>query len=145
MALTHFPDAAWKIAESSQWAVMLNKEQDLIGRIFLLLKREETDVAALSPQELMELWSVVRQVKKVLGLTFGPDHYNFAFLMNIDAQVHFHVIPRYKDKREFAGGTFTDPNFGKHYGTGPTKKLDDTFYAELISVLRQKFTEATAK
>jgi diadenosine tetraphosphate (Ap4A) HIT family hydrolase len=144
MPLTHVPDPVWKIAESPQWAVMLNKEQDLIGRIYLLLKREETDVTAITPQELVELWSVVRQVKRVLGDTFAPDHYNYAFLMNIDPQVHFHVIPRYKDKREFAGGTFVDASFGKHYSTGPAKTLDDAFYNELIALLRQKFANANA-
>ena len=132
-------DPAWKIAESPNWAIMLNKEQDLIGRVYLLLKREETDVTALTSAEVTELWSVARQVKKVLDLTLAPDHYNYAFLMNVDPNVHFHIIPRYKTKREFAGGTFIDPNFGKHYGIGPAKTLDDAFYNELLTLLRQKF------
>src|SRR5437763_1392611 len=53
---------------------------------------------------------------------------HFCFSMNIDRQVHFHILPRYKGRREFAGGTFVDPEFGGHYGIGPARTLDPVAY-----------------
>jgi diadenosine tetraphosphate (Ap4A) HIT family hydrolase len=139
MPLTHEPDPQFLIAESPNFAVCLNKNQDLIGRCYLLLKRPEIDPTALTDSELSELWTVVRSAKKAIDAAFNPDHYNFAFLMNVDPQVHFHIIPRYKEKREFSGGTYVDPNFGGHYSVGPEKFLDDEAYAAIITTLRRHF------
>jgi diadenosine tetraphosphate (Ap4A) HIT family hydrolase len=140
MPLTPIPDPKRTVVQSTHWAVVLNENQNLIGSVFCLLKREETDVTALTEAELNELWAVVRKVKRVLDDLFAPDHYNYAFLMNLDAQVHFHIRPRYRGKREYAGGTFVDPEFGDHYGLGPAKILEDAVYQELIGDLRKKFS-----
>lgn len=139
MALTHEPDPQFLIAQSPSWSVCLNRNQDLIGRCYVLLRRPETDVTAITDTELSELWGVVRVARKALDGLFEPDHYNFAFLMNVDPQVHFHIIPRYKTRREFAGGTFVDGNFGGHYTTSPDKKLDDASYGAILAALRGRF------
>ena len=139
MALTHEPDPTRMIAESERWAICLNSDQTLLGRCYLLLKRPETEVTALSDAELSELWAVVRKVKQVLGELWAPTHYNYAFLMNVDPQVHFHVIPRYNERIEFAGGTFTDGAFGDHYRVGVSRTLDDDGYAAIISSMRTRF------
>jgi diadenosine tetraphosphate (Ap4A) HIT family hydrolase len=138
MALTHVPEPTRLIADGRQWAVVLNDDQSLLGRCFLLLKRPETDVAALTDEELTELWATLRQVKKALREAWDPDHFNYAFLMNLDKQVHFHIIPRYKSRREFTGGTFVDPEFGKHYGIGPARTLDPAAYGAIIDVLKNQ-------
>ena len=139
MALTHVPDSRRLVAESERWAVVLNDDQGLLGRCYCLLKRPETDPAALSDGELSELWGVVRKVKQTLSDLWEPDHFNYAFLMNVDPQVHFHVIPRYRGKREFAGGTFVDGNFGGHYTVGPARNLGEETYQALIAAMRSRF------
>jgi diadenosine tetraphosphate (Ap4A) HIT family hydrolase len=139
MALTHEPDPRFLIAQAPQWAVVLNKNQDLLGRCYLLLKRPETDPLNLTDGELSELWAVARKVKQVLGDLWEPDHYNYAFLMNVDPQVHFHIIPRYKNRREFAGGTFVDPMFGDHYTISPARTLEDGGYDAILTALRSRF------
>jgi diadenosine tetraphosphate (Ap4A) HIT family hydrolase len=139
MALTHIPDPAYLIGQSENWAVVLNTDQSLIGRCFLLLKRPETDVTALTEAELAELWTMTRRAKNALELAWEPDHFNYAFLMNLDKQVHFHVIPRYRGRREFAGGTFVDPEFGGHYGIGPARTVDPTAYTAIIAELKRRF------
>jgi diadenosine tetraphosphate (Ap4A) HIT family hydrolase len=52
--------------------------------------------------------------------------------------VHFHIIPRYRQRREFAGGTFVDPEFGDHYGIGPARNLSAGAYAEILAALRRR-------
>ena len=49
---------------------------------------------------------------------FQPDHFNYAFLMNLDAHVHMHIIPRYAQPQVFGGMTFTDGRLGEHYDLG---------------------------
>lgn len=83
MALTHIPDRRWLIAESENWALLLNTDQSLIGRCYLLLKRPETDPLALTPEELQELWTMARRARKALESAWEPEHFNFAFLMKI--------------------------------------------------------------
>jgi diadenosine tetraphosphate (Ap4A) HIT family hydrolase len=59
--------------------------------------------------------------------------------MNQTPQVHFHLIPRYKGRREFAGGTFVDPEFGGHYGIGSARTLDIEAYEAVIAELKRRF------
>jgi diadenosine tetraphosphate (Ap4A) HIT family hydrolase len=58
--------------------------------------------------------------------------------MNVDKQVHFHVIPRYRARREFAGGSFADPTFGGHYTLAPDRILDETAYDEILKALSRR-------
>lgn len=139
MILTHEPDSRFLIAQAPSWAICLNRNQDLLGRCYVLLKRPETDVTRLTDAEVTELWAVVRKVREVLEALWYPDHFNYAFLMNVDPQVHFHVIPRYRDLRELNGGTFVDPTFGKHYNLAPDKLLDEGTYDTILAAMRAKF------
>ena len=137
MALSPVPRPERLIIDASEsWATVLNDDQSLLGRCFCLLKRPETDPAALSDDELSELWQAVRSIKKALDTLFSPDHYNYAFLMNVDPQVHFHVIPRYENRREFADETFLDARFGGHYPIDRPRTLEEPTYRALIEAMR---------
>lgn len=138
MALTHEPDPRFLIASATHWAVCLNESQDLLGRCYLLLKRPETDALALTGDELAELWSLARDTRDALRRLWEPDHFNFALLMNVDPQVHFHILPRYRVRREFAGGTFVDPTFGGHYNVTPERTLESAGYDAILAALRAR-------
>lgn len=133
------PDSRFRIAETERWELYLNEDQNLLGRCFLMLKRPETDVTALRDAEIAELWEATRRVKAALLKLWEPDHFNYAFLMNQTPQVHWHVIPRYRRRREFAGSTFADPDFGGHYHVGPAKHLDPAASEAIILALRKAF------
>jgi diadenosine tetraphosphate (Ap4A) HIT family hydrolase len=47
---------------------------------------------------------------------FHPDQFNFAFLMNLERQVHLHVVPRYASSRRWHARTFTDEHWGAMFG-----------------------------
>lgn len=142
MALSHRPDPSLLVAESDCWAVLPNADQTLLGRCFLVLKRPETDVTALDDEEVIDLWTMTRHVRAALDGLWSPDHYNFAFLMNVDKQVHFHVIPRYVAPRMFQGQTFTDPSFGAHYAVGGERTLAPIDFAALVAALRARLRTA---
>jgi diadenosine tetraphosphate (Ap4A) HIT family hydrolase len=132
------PEPGFPVWQTDNWTLYLNHDQGLLGRCFLMLKRPETDVTALTDAELAELWTATRRVKDALIQAWDPDHFNYAFLMNQTPQVHFHLIPRYKGRREFAGGTFVDPEFGGHYGVGPARTLDREAYDAVVAELRRR-------
>jgi diadenosine tetraphosphate (Ap4A) HIT family hydrolase len=99
----------------SYWQVIINHNQDYLGKVMLVLLRHETDVTSLKEAEQDEFWQLLAVVRKSLLTLFQPDHFNYAFLMNGDHHVHFHVIPRYATSREFANLIFTDGQLGEHY------------------------------
>lgn len=99
----------------SFWQVIMNRNQDYLGKVMLVLVRHETDITSLTEAEQAEFWQLLTVVRGALSTLFQPDHFNYAFLMNGDRHVHFHVIPRYATDREFAGLIFTDGQLGEHY------------------------------
>ncbi|HVC77549.1 MAG TPA: HIT family protein, partial [Candidatus Micrarchaeaceae archaeon] len=94
------------------WSTVLNRNQNLLGKCMIVLNRTEIDVGRLTEDEWSDLLTQIARLRSALDSLFRPDHYNYAFLMNQDAQVHLHVLPRYKDSREWDGLQFIDPSFG---------------------------------
>lgn len=97
------------------WQVVVNQNQNYLGKLMLVLRRHEEDVTALTPEEQTEFWRVLQLAREALVRLFQPEHFNYAFLMNQDAHVHLHVIPRYAQPRQFAGLEFADGGMGEHY------------------------------
>jgi diadenosine tetraphosphate (Ap4A) HIT family hydrolase len=108
-------DAGDIVGTWSHWHVVVNHNQNYLGKLMLCLRRHEKDVTALTDRERAEFWSLLTSTREALDRLFQPDHYNYAFLMNQDRHVHLHVIPRYANPREFSGQAFTDGRLGEHY------------------------------
>ena len=104
------------IEAGKRWSLVLNRNQNLLGKCMVVLNREETDVTRLTEAEWSDLRRYLRRVTAALDSLFQPDTYNFAFLMNEDRWVHLHVVPRYESPREWAGERFEDPHFGSLFG-----------------------------
>jgi 8-oxo-dGTP diphosphatase len=125
------------IYESVYWQVILNRNQNYLGKTFLVLKRHLTDHWQMTQAEWAELQSIGTRLKNVLTELFQPDHFNYAFLQNQDPHVHLHIIPRYAANRTFADTVFADGRLGEHYA------LDTHFITEgVFEKLRQSFIEA---
>jgi diadenosine tetraphosphate (Ap4A) HIT family hydrolase len=107
------------VRESEFWRIALNRNQNLLGKAILVLHRHIEDVTLLSPEEWMDLHAEVRWTTDRLRRAFSPDHFNYAFLQNVDRHVHLHVIPRYVGSREVVGVPFSDPDY-------PARHLETT-------------------
>jgi diadenosine tetraphosphate (Ap4A) HIT family hydrolase len=103
------------IRESAHWRLAINRNQNLLGKLFIALRRHEEAVSRLTPSEWEELQAQVEWATNQLATAFAPDHFNYAFLQNQDRHVHLHVIPRYATRRTLAGVEFADPNWPGHY------------------------------
>ena len=112
--LTPSPESV--VAESEHWMLAVNRNQNLLGKSMLVLRRPCEAVVALSQPEWLALHHQLGRVTRALAHLFSPDQINYAFLMNVDAQVHMHVIPRYASTRTWAGELFDDPHWGGSFG-----------------------------
>ena len=110
----------------------INANQNLLGKLIVVLRRHEEAVARLRPAEWTELLEAVQWATRRLGDAFAPDHFNYAFLQNEDRHVHLHVIPRYARPRRFADGVFVDAAWPDHYEVGVTNPVG----AEVIDAIR---------
>jgi diadenosine tetraphosphate (Ap4A) HIT family hydrolase len=106
------------VRESARWRIAVNRNQNLLGKLFIALRRHEESVADLTPAEWTELRDELRWAIGRLTAAFRPDHFNCAFLQNQDRHVHLHVIPRYASLRTCADTEFTDPDWPDHYHPG---------------------------
>lgn len=106
------------VRESAHWRIAINRNQNLLGKLLIALRRHEESVAELVPEEWSELRDELRWAIARLSSAFRPDHFNCAFLQNQDRHVHLHVIPRYASTRTFAGREFADPDWPDHYRPG---------------------------
>ncbi len=132
------------VAENSHWIMALNENQATLGRVFFALKRHETDVTALTPEEVTSLWAFLHQARQALLILFTPDHFNYMFLMNLDPHVHMHIFPRYQSPREFVGQVWTDDYYGGHYDPAQARPLDDATRDALVAALQNTLGENPA-
>jgi diadenosine tetraphosphate (Ap4A) HIT family hydrolase len=101
--------------ESPWWRVILNREQSLLGKSMVVVRRHAELLSELEPDEWSSLQMVAVQTTNAIRNAFAADLFNYAFLQNVDRHIHLHVLPRYGSVREFAGLTFHDDRFGDHY------------------------------
>ena len=104
------------IEERSSWTLAVNRNQDLLGKTMLVLRRTCESVIDIESNEWSLLRLELRRLVPVLERLFQPDQFNFAFLMNLDAQVHLHVVPRYASPRLWHDHEFMDANWGSAFG-----------------------------
>ena len=132
------PDLGPIIAGSEHWQLVLNRNQNLLGKCFFVVRRHIEAVPALRPAEWADLHAEIARATDALTRAFRPDHFNYAFLQNQDRHVHLHVIPRYSDPRTFGNLTFTDPDYPSHYAVpAPVNHLPDAVFRALADALRQ--------
>jgi diadenosine tetraphosphate (Ap4A) HIT family hydrolase len=118
---------------SAHWRLVLNRNQDLLGKCFLALRRHEESVADLAGGEWTELHQQLRLATDALRRAFQPDHVNCVFLQNQNRHVHLHIVPRYAGERRLAGISFDDPGYPGHYRVdGPPRLLERAARDELV-------------
>ena len=107
------------IAETYYWIILLAPDQRNLGTCVVALKRFEGDLDGLNDGEWQEFSKIVKNLEHALKTAFNSTMFNWGCLMNSsylndppNPHVHWHMIPRYKEKTKFAGLTFEDPCFG---------------------------------
>ena len=103
----------------------------------IVLRRACTDVVDVQDHEWANLEHEFRRLAGALTTLFHPDQVNDAFLMNVDAQVHLHVLPRYATARHWRDLVFEDVHWGSAFGR-ERQVLDSDALAALAGQIRKE-------
>lgn len=108
-----FDNKSLIIKEYKYWQLSLAESQTLLGWTHASLKRHICFFEELKNEELVELKTIIKEIKEALNKTFKPDWFNVMQLGNMTPHLHVQLIPRYKEKRYFAGREFIDKKYGR--------------------------------
>ena len=96
------------IAKTPSWSWSVRPAQATLGAGVLSLNRHAARFSEVSAAEMAELSELVATAERALKADFDYDLINYLMLMMVDPHVHFHVIPRYRETRQFAGLEWSD-------------------------------------
>jgi diadenosine tetraphosphate (Ap4A) HIT family hydrolase len=132
-----YPDTL--LAAYQHWVVLLRPQQATLGAMVLACKTPVTTFPEISQSAFGELKAATADIETVLREAFDHDKINYLMLMMVDPHVHFHVLPRYAEARDFAGVTFEDPGWPAVPNLGAVTELDDGRKGELVALLRDRW------
>ncbi len=96
------------LREYEHWLVLLRPAQVTLGALVLAAKSGATAYGALPRDPFAEQADAVAGIEQALARFVRYERINYLMLMMVDRQVHFHVIPRYAEPRNWNGIVFAD-------------------------------------
>lgn len=96
------------IYELDYWVWSVRPKQVTLGSGVLSLKRLEPAFSGLTQAESADLGVIIKAIEHALPDAWHYDKVNYLMLMMKDSHVHFHIIPRYAERREFASKEWVD-------------------------------------
>ena len=111
------PDSV--IHQYDYWCLLVRPVQVTLGALVLAARESAGSFSELSKNAFEELSVITRDIEMLLRERFQYDKLNYLMLMMVDPDVHFHVIPRYADARNYLDVEFVDagwpgpPDLGK--------------------------------
>lgn len=107
--------------------LVLFKEQSHPGRCIVAYKDHVSEMVDLTDEERNAFFADVNRVAKALHAVFNPDKLNYGAYGDTGCHLHFHLVPKYKDQKEW-GGVFE---------MNPKKKfLSNYEYDEIIQKIK---------
>jgi len=107
------------ITEKAYWNIHLAPSQRYLGTCVIVTKRKCKTLSDLRSEEWTEFSVIVQEIETALNYLFKPTLFNWSCFKNAEfrtenpnPQVHWHLIPRYKDFTMFEGIKFEDLDFG---------------------------------
>lgn len=129
------------ILRTDNWVLTLGTNQYYLGRAFLSVLKHRPSLESLSNEEWTDFIGIVKKIEKVYKKAFGADLVNWSCLMNNayqnnppDPHVHWHVVPRYSQVKNFAGDTFTDGRYGH-------SSRDNEYIKEVSAKIMEEITQ----
>lgn len=125
------------IFKVGNWNISLRPVQVTLGSLVLSLNRKCPELSDLTSEETGDLSEVFKKIEEILKKSFQPDKLNYLALMMQDHQVHFHILPRYKNEIEFNSKTYSDSDWPKPADIFNTLE----FSREELNLLKNKLIE----
>lgn len=124
------------IRQYQYWSVMLRPAQATLGALVLAAHEPAEAFSQLSPESFTELHSITGQIESALTKAFQYDKINYLMLMMVDPDVHFHVIPRYAQPRQFADMEFIDAGWPTMPNLGQINKTDAAINQRIMNYIQ---------
>lgn len=124
------------IRQYQYWSVMLRPAQATLGALVLAAHEPAEAFSQLSPESFTELHSITGQIESALTKAFQYDKINYLMLMMVDPDVHFHVIPRYAQPRQFADREFIDAGWPAMPNLGQINKTDAAINQRIMNYIQ---------
>ena len=99
------------ICQYQHWSILLRPAQVTLGSLVLIAHDSASTFSNLSQASFIELHKITTQIESTLARAFKYDKINYLMLMMVDPDVHFHVIPRYAEPKQFGDIEFIDPGW----------------------------------
>lgn len=132
------------LLDRKYWKAVLHLDQYYLGRSVVVSKIAHDHFFQFLPDEIEELFQVIKDLETGMIKAFGATHFNWTALNNDsykeenrDKQrtFHLHLRPRYSHPVVLQGYTFLDRNFGHHY----ERKTDEQVSEELMTFITESF------
>lgn len=106
------------VKKYGHWTLLIKDVQVTLGDLVLIVNRDVRRFSELNNGEQEELHIIISEVENTLTSLFDYDKINWTMFMMRDPQVHFHIYPRYKNEREFAGKKWIDDLWPRGFTPG---------------------------
>ena len=127
------------VKKYGHWSLLLRKRQITLGSLILVVNEDIRKLSDLPKEAFIEMNEIIKEVECNLKSIFGYDKINYLALMMVDPQVHFHVIPRYKDAKHFKGIEFVDKGWPALPQFDSYRELTEDQMQKLTTFLQQKW------
>lgn len=117
--------------QGEHWALLARPAQVTLGSLVLCSTSEARSYADLPIAAFVEQAQFVGLAERILRDFVQPEKVNYLMLMMVDPHVHFHIIPRYSQRREHEGTSFPDSGWPGLPDLGTTSPLLDSTLAAL--------------
>jgi len=101
------------IKEYTHWKLGVCPNQHTLGSLVVMMKTHKESFTELGDEEILEMGNAIKLAEKILDTQFKPDWYNVQQNGNWEHHLHVHIIPRYKEKKDFEGREFEDKTYGQ--------------------------------
>ena len=127
------------VREFEHWLVLLRPAQVTLGSLVLAAKSDATAYSDLPRDAFAEQKDAVAAIETALAAFVRYERLNYLMLMMVDAEVHFHVIPRYSEARTWDGVEFPDAGWPGPPALGTAVKPADAALARLTAEFASTF------
>ena len=124
------------VREYAHWVLLVRPAQVTAGSLILAAKSDATAYGALPPAAFTEQGVIIAELEQKLRKTVKMDKINYLMLMMVDPHVHFHIFPRYRGARSFAGLMLTDHGWPGPPDLNSAVELDSTTIGRAVEALR---------
>ena len=136
ITIEKFGYPATLVRDYTHWVLLLRPAQVTAGSLILAAKSEATAYGALQTAAFTEQGVIIAELEQKLRETVKMDKINYLMLMMVDPHVHFHIFPRYRGARSFAGLMLTDHGWPGPPDLKSAVELDSTAIGQAVEALR---------